>query len=210
MQYSLYLVAAVIVSTGFAAIFMARHEKALSATRMIRAREALDAEVPLEKYLAGDIRLLIWAQVLLPLAALSMIGLMVVIFPVERPLSELGFYSLSCFTAMAAISATFAIACLIYINPPYLRREVRAWTSPLTSIPSACTQLNTWVSENPELSLLPNKPRPLVMLDFLIARDSVAQVEAVKAAYRNAGFAEAQLAADKMACAELHSRLGLN
>lgn len=209
MQYQLYLVAAVII-TGVVALFMARRDKALTATRMIRARDALDAGVPVERHLAGDIRLRNWSGSLLILDTIAMLGLMTVIFPVERPLSKLDFYSLCCFIAMAVICATFAIAgasCTLRGN---LRNAVREWIRPLSSIPGACTQLNTWVSENPELSLLPNQPRPLVMLDFVIARDGVAQVEAVKAAYRDAGFAEAQLAADRKACAELHSRLGLS
>lgn len=207
MQCQLYLVTAVIV-TGVAALFMARRDKALTATRMIRAREALDAGVPVERHLAGEIRLRSWSGSLLVLAAVAMLGLMMVVFPVERPLGELGFYSLSCFIAMAVLCATFAIAgasCTLRGN---LRNTVREWIKPLNSIPGACTQLKTWVSENPELSLLPTQPRPLVLLDFVLARECVAQVEALKAAYRNAGLAEAQREADKMACTELHSRVG--
>lgn len=210
MRYQLYLVAAAIVITGVAALFMARHEKALTATRMSRAREALDAGVPLETCLAGEIRLRSWSGFLLILAAVAMLGLMMVVFPVERPLGELGFYSLSCFSAMTATCAIFAIYGASCTVKGSLRSDVRAWITPLNSIPGACTQLNTWVKETPELSLLPTQPRPLVMLDFVFARECVAQGEALKAAYRNAGLAEAQREADKLACTELHSRLGAN
>lgn len=208
MKHLLYLAAAAIVSSGFAAILMALKDARLTPSRMLRARGAFDDGVLPERYLAGEIRLRSWAGSLLILDTFAMLGLMVVVFPVERPLSELGFYSLSCFTAMAAICTTFAIAGASCTLRGSLRKSVREWIEPLNSIPGACTQLNTWVSENPELSLLPNQPRPLVMMDFVIARDGVAQVEALKAAYQNAGFAEAQLAADRKACAELHSRLG--
>lgn len=95
----------------------------------------------------------------------------------------------------------------------------RRWNLPLSSKKDACTELNAWAKDSPEIANLPAFPRELRLLDYYAAKerleiaarpkteqDAILKALAERQAKRHA---ERQAeAVDRQACAELHSRLG--
>lgn len=97
----------------------------------------------------------------------------------------------------------------------------RRWKAPLSSKKDACTELNALAKDSPEIANLPALPRELRLLDYYAAKErlEIAALPKTKQEAILKALAERQAErqkaieaeeANRIACAELHSRLGAN
>lgn len=88
--------------------------------------------------------------------------------------------------------------------------RIKQWAQPLSSVLSACSELESLVAQYPGLNLLPSTARPLLVLDFELAKSLVEKEKQRIDEQANAELAAQQAEEDKLACAKLHSILTTN
>lgn len=179
--------------------------------QMLRARRALDAGVPLGKFFATEARKA-WPALVLMLASY---GALLRYFPVDAD---------SMPESLCAAIVSVATICSVYLVGSFLglyaidslRTLCGAWTllkqwkQPLSSVLSACSELESLVAEYPALDLLPSTARPLLVLDFELAKSLVEKEKQRINQQASAERAAQQPGKDKLACAKLHSILSHN
>lgn len=179
--------------------------------QMLRAKRALDAGVPLGKFFATEVWKA-WPALVLMLASY---GALLHYFPVDAA---------SMPETLCAAIVSVATVCSVYLMGSFLGLyEIgslqtlcetwtlfKQWKQPLSSVSSACSELDSMVTQHPDLNLLPSTARPLLVLDYALAKSLVEKEERRINQQARAERAAQQAEKDKLACAKLHSILNAN
>lgn len=183
-------------------VFEWRTGKSTHHDQMLRARRALDAGVPLGKFFAK--------ASLRKCVALAMVlasyGAVFHYIPLD--VTSIPFNVRLVFIAVFALFFMYVLESLPEIYAAWTR--AKQWAQPLSSVLSACSELEFLVAQYPGLNLLPSTARPLLVLDFELAKSLVEKEKQRIDEQANAELAAQQAEEDKLACAKLHSILTTN
>lgn len=170
--------------------------------QMLRARRALEAGVHPGEIFAREY----WRKGVALSLMLASYGAALYYIPSEMTIITV--YVQLVFTAIFVLFLMYVLDSLHEVYAAWSR--IKQWAQPLSSVLSACSELESLVAQYPRLNLLPSTARPLLVLDFELAKSLVEKEKQRIDEQANAELAAQQAEEDKLACAKLHSILTTN
>lgn len=180
----------------------------------IRAQRALNAGLSLQAFIRAEAAIPALTALNAVLGVISGAQAFILVLAGVTSADTALFYAVLLFGLLQVGISCFWPAINVYFT-------ARRWKAPLSSKKDACTELNALAKDSPEIANLPALPRELRLLDYyaakerleLAARPKTEQEAILKALAERQAKRQAERqaeAADRKACAELHSRLGAN